>query len=406
MRDPIIELEKFYTNPAEPEESVRSEVHFDLAGDTDLVSTAEIGVDKIKLSTADVFKNYDPEKAGYTLHLSIQKIRDILPSGAPISPVEMKAKLNVSYGVGYSKTLEGTHTLYLDRTPPSLEIVSPGKGDFIAIGENTDVIIKSFDKYGVESVEVKRNGGDWEILPDPTRYSFIATAEDIQNGVTISARATDPNHNQSPVQSITLYPYDAEAGAPKVEIISPANGSNFHEGELVRFEVLLRNVVDADLFLDIGGVESQVSAVHISRGAKDPERQFVTVKLPSVSENIVVLARLQKANLKAFKFLNVAKDEGIDEVVALQLYPENKALTGSALWVNTQVPADMIDFSADSKVVVKDPVESANTQQAPLGGKFVSRLSAQGDFASVETQLKDRSGHEKKTLHTLAKIPF
>ena len=73
LRDPIIELEKFYTNPAEPEESVRSEVHFDLAGDTDLVSTAEIGVDKIKLSTADVFKNYDPEKAGYTLHLSIQK---------------------------------------------------------------------------------------------------------------------------------------------------------------------------------------------------------------------------------------------------------------------------------------------------------------------------------------------
>src|SRR5690606_11603508 len=187
------------------------------------------------------------------------------------------------------------------------------------------------------------------------RYSFEASVNDLENGITIAARATDPNGNVSPTQAVTLYPYDAEAGAPTVEILSPANGASFQEGESVRFEVLLRNVVDAELFLDVGGVETGVASAQLSREIDGPERQFVTVDLPAVDENVVILARLQKANLKAYKFLNVVNDEGIDEEVDTQLLPANKILTGSALWVTTKVPDTMADFSPDSQVLVRDP---------------------------------------------------
>ena len=45
----------------------------------------------------------------------------------------------------------------------------------------------------------------------PSRYSFIATVDDLDSGVTINARATDPNSNVSSLASVSLFPYDAEA---------------------------------------------------------------------------------------------------------------------------------------------------------------------------------------------------
>src|SRR5690606_3622275 len=59
LRDPIIELGSFHTNPAEPEESVRSEVHFGLTGDIDMVDRTVISVDKIKQGTTDTTDKYN-----------------------------------------------------------------------------------------------------------------------------------------------------------------------------------------------------------------------------------------------------------------------------------------------------------------------------------------------------------
>src|SRR5690606_32864009 len=405
LRDPVIELERFHTNPAEPEESVRSEVHFDLLGDIDMVSTAEISIAQIQSGKPkDVTANYNSTLGSVFASFVNPKIRDLLPEGAAIAPVEMDARLRVGYGFGAVKVFDQAYTLYLDRTPPTLEIVSPGQGDFVAIGERTDVILKSFDKYGIERVEVQHNGGAWETLADPTRYSFVASEADLEHGITIAARATDPNNNVSPIQSVTLYPYDAEAGAPRVDILAPDNGTTFHEGEQVRFEVLLRNVVDAELFFDIGGVEAPASsAIRLTRASDGPERQFVTATLPAVDENIVVLARIQKANLKAYKFLNVVNDEGIEEEVSTVLLPATKILTGSELWVSTQVPSSMQDASPTSEVLVRDPAEQVTPIREALGGTLITAVSALGSQVEVETLLRDNSGHEKRRLHGLAK---
>src|SRR5690606_35437956 len=60
LRDPVIELESFHTNPAEPEESVRAEMHFTLSGDIDMVGQTVISVDKIKQGTIDASDKYNP----------------------------------------------------------------------------------------------------------------------------------------------------------------------------------------------------------------------------------------------------------------------------------------------------------------------------------------------------------
>jgi alpha-tubulin suppressor-like RCC1 family protein len=405
LRDPIIELESFTTDPLEPEESVRSAVKFDLTGDVDMVTKTLISVDKIKASTTDVTSSYNFNDGSVFASFINPKIRDILTNNEPIQPVQMKAMLSVDYGYDFNKVFEQSYLLYLDRTPPTLEIVSPKNGDFIALGEKTDVLLKSFDKYGIESVQVSRDGGPWETLATPNLYSFEATNAEMA-GITIAARAIDPNQNISNVQTIKVYPYDAEAGAPKVDIIAPDNGSQFQEGETVRFEVLLRNVLDADLYLDIGGVEASTPSVHITRNMEDAERQFVNVELPPINENIVILARLQKANLKAYKFLNVANDEGIDENLDLTITPARKVLTGSALWVDAKVPQSMIDFSNDSRIFVKDPIDSVTEKEGRIGEQLVTRVTTQGSQLSVNTLLKDKSEHQKTDQTVLDKIPF
>src|SRR5690606_30092329 len=85
LRDPVIELENFYTDPAEPEESVRSSVHYDLGGDIDMVSQAVISVEQIKSGTADVTSNYNKQTGNVFASFINPKIRDILPAESAIA---------------------------------------------------------------------------------------------------------------------------------------------------------------------------------------------------------------------------------------------------------------------------------------------------------------------------------
>ena len=172
----------------------------------------------------------------------------------------------------------------------------------------------------------------------------------------------------------------------------------------------MRNVLAADLYLDIGGVEATTPVLHLTRGSKDPERQFVTVNLPAIEENVVVLARIQKSTLtpllRGYKFLNVVDDEGIAEALETRLLPAERVLTGSAFQVDTRVPEAMVDFSPQSSVSLKDPEDAAAVVTAPVGQRLVTNVSASGNALSVQTLLKDKSGHEKAANHSVAKIPF
>ena len=199
LRDPVVELESFTTNPVEPEESTRVSLFYDLQGDIDLVTSAEMSVAQIQNGQpTDVYGNYNQSAGTVSGSFLNPKVRDILQDGAPVQPVEMNGRLLINYGIGFDALIEQPYTLFLDKTPPTLSIVSPENGDFIAIGDRTDVLIKAFDKYGIETVEVSKNNGEYEVLENPTRYSFTATIDDFATGITINARATDPNGNVSP----------------------------------------------------------------------------------------------------------------------------------------------------------------------------------------------------------------
>ncbi|MFZ5601074.1 MAG: Ig-like domain-containing protein, partial [Pseudomonadota bacterium] len=416
LREPVLTLESFTTTPALPEEATRVNVKFDLAGDIDMVDLdkplrqAQIKVDRVSNNTsfydgAPMLVPYDIGDGSASASFLNPKIRDLLPAGADVEPVQMTARMQVSLGYGGTKIFDRPYTLYLDRTPPEISIVSPEDGDFVALGEKTEVLIKSFDKYGIEQVEVSLNDGAFAPLPDPTKFQFVPTAADLQNGVKVAVRATDPNHNVSPVAQIQVYPYDAEAGAPKVAILSPTNGSTFHEGEPVQFEVQLRNVLDAQLFLDVGGVEA-ATGMTVTRGINDPERVLVTANMPAVNEDIVVLARVQKANLKGFAFLNAINDDGVTQDPQISLTPENRILTGSQLLIESRIPAGMDDFSADSTIAVRDPSEAAADTFAMTEGAVTTDINAQGAQVDVIATLRDRSGNQKTAQSVLTKQAY
>src|SRR5690606_27544132 len=110
--------------------------------------------------------------------------------------------------------------------------------------------------------------------------------------------------------------------------------------------------------------------------------------------------------LRGFKFLNVVNDEGIAETLETRLLPAERVLTGSAFQVDTQVPATMVDFSPLSSVSIKDPEDAATAVTGAIGQRLVANVSAAGDALSVQTVLKDKSGHEQTATHRVAKIPF
>ena len=81
-------------------------------------------------------------------------IRRLLDAGAvPLGKANMH---EFAFGFTGLKTVDDAYTLVLDATAPTLAIVSPGDGDRIVLGEPADVIIQSFDRYGIERVEVQQ----------------------------------------------------------------------------------------------------------------------------------------------------------------------------------------------------------------------------------------------------------
>lgn len=413
LRDPEVNLLAFNTNPLEPEEAVRATLNFDLGGDVDLINSAEINVSQINRGQPqNVLGNLSVDGASANVFGNFinPRIIDILPQGAPITPVEINAALRVTFGENgvFSRVFNTTYTLFLDRTPPTISIVSPENGDFIPLGERTDVLIQSFDRYGIETVEVARGSGNFQLLSNPNLFPLQlddVTPDEFSNGITLTARATDPNANQN-TAAVTVFPFNPEDGAPLLEILSPADGATFQEGEQVTFEVRLRNVSSADLFLDVGGVEADTPVANISRGPDGDERQFITAAIPPVEEDIVVLARLQQGNLRGFAFLNVINDSGIDVQLQVELSPQTRILTGTQWLVRGQIPAQLDDFSDNSEIILSDPVDSPSPLSIAMDAEARLPITNIGNQVSSQAILRDRSGNENRQTIVIDKVPY
>ncbi|HIL22232.1 MAG TPA: hypothetical protein EYG20_03050, partial [Alcanivorax sp.] len=330
--------------------------------------------------------------------------------------ISVPVYLDATFGFSGERRMQSEYTLYRDRTPPTLSIVSPQDGDFIAFDERADVLIQSFDRYGIESVQVSRSGGNceqggvWTTLEDPRRYSFTISADDFEEDqeplVPISVRATDPNGNCSSEQ-VTLRAYDPSEGAPEVVILSPRNGEVFYENEEVTFEVALRQVTSAQLCMDVGGEEAEPdSCVSISRTPDQDERRFVKLRLPSTGEDIVVIARIQSGSLRGYAFLNVRADQGMPETPYLDTVPATQVFTGTGVQVRSGMPEGMTDFSDDSYVQYTYSAGSAGLILPMAELDRWLPVSRDGDSVVIEAVLNDRAGNEASLAKDLGKLPF
>src|SRR5690606_34306979 len=91
--DPMINLESFRTNPDEPEESVRSEAHFDLIGDVDMVTAAVITVEQMKSGRMDATSKYNDDTGEVYASYINPKLQDIPGVAAGALSAQMNVNL-------------------------------------------------------------------------------------------------------------------------------------------------------------------------------------------------------------------------------------------------------------------------------------------------------------------------
>ena len=123
-----------------------------------------------------------PNTATVSLSYLNPKLADI----APLTTVPVS--LHLQFGFTGTRHTDDSYPLLLDATPPGISIVSPANGDRVVLSEPTDVLLQSFDRYGVERVEVQINGGGYQEAIPPTRFRFTPLDE---TPVLIEARAVD-----------------------------------------------------------------------------------------------------------------------------------------------------------------------------------------------------------------------
>ncbi|MCJ8270789.1 MAG: Ig-like domain-containing protein, partial [Psychrosphaera sp.] len=402
--NPNINVSAVYTTPIKVEELSRADIHFELSGDADLVTSVEVMVQG-RAYGADFALTQDnlSDSLGHVIHSYLNpKLSDIAPSD------RISVSLKVNYGFSGIKVVDDSYQLFLDATPPTVTIVSPQNGDRIALDDNTDVLIQSFDRFGVSKVEISENGGPFIELLVSNRHKIRAETTE---PFTIQARAVDPNGNVGLSPINTVQPFDASLGEPKLVFINPQNGVTFNEGQTVSFEILMQNLTSATLYLEVGGASDDPrnpEPLLITRTEEQPKRFFVTTDIPLTGENVVVLARMAVDEFNPKVFMNVLKDEGIDHEPSVELSPENRVLGGTGVWLAGQKPHDMSDYADDSNIVIVDGMNTDNesTQTLPMDVNQLVPVNSLGDKVSVDAVLRDLSKHQKNKLTELTKLAY
>ncbi|MCG8592504.1 MAG: Ig-like domain-containing protein, partial [Proteobacteria bacterium] len=407
-----IAIAPLVTDPGQVEEITRATLRYDLSGDVDLIENAVMTVNGVPfgLSALNVTAVSETE-ATYSLFYLNPRLVDLAapPDADGNKPVAVR--FEVDFRFDQDRGRDDTYTLFRDITPPVARIVSPRDGDQVPGGRVTDVFIRSFDTYGIEKVAVSIDGGAFTELENPNRFQFtppVPTPEDPFPTIQIDAKATDSNGNEGDALPVTVVTFDPALGEPGLELLAPADGTTFRAGEDISIEAVLKNLPSAQFTFDIGGVEDDSDPILLTRGAGDPERFAFAATVPDVTEDVVVVLRLQFGELVARRYINVLFDDGIEQAPDVTLLPASQVLGGTELLVSGRVPEGMPDFSDDSEIRVLDPdtAESGTAAVIAMQGESVVPLGNSGAGVGVESVLRDRSRHEVLATQTLAKRPY
>lgn len=394
--EPQVNVSEPILTPTKAEELSASSIQFKVFGDFDLVNS----------TTMMLHNKWYRTTYHQMLDHGLVTLNFVNPSLAQIAPeqnvgVVLKAELNYAG----SRTFNSSYRLYKDATPPTVSIVTPKMNDKFPIGEVADVVIQSFDKYGVEKVEVSINEGPFETVETANLYQFTPETE---SQVTIQARANDPNGNIGYSEVVSVRAFDPTKGEPELRIISPNNGEYVREGQQVELTLLMRHIEKATLAILVGAEKTDPrnpEPIEIVKPHVDVERFNVTIKMPYTSEDLVVLLALEGEDYVARSFVNVVKDDSLEENIAVKVWPNDNVLSGLAMHIQGQRPQSMVDYSDESTVVVTDSNNSTETLAMDTTSALWQTGIESGQV-KVSSTLKDVSGNEKKEEFTIQKHDY
>ncbi|MCI2285233.1 hypothetical protein L3081_19955 [Colwellia sp. MSW7] len=69
-------------------------------------------------------------------------------------------------------------------------------------------------------------------------------------------------------------------------------------------------------------------------------------------------------------------------------------------------PVDMLDFDESSRIRIFDPIDALSSNDVPVGQYVMTEINASGSEVLVESILRDKSGNENITNHTVSKQQY
>ncbi|KPA15702.1 IPT/TIG domain-containing protein, partial [Candidatus Magnetomorum sp. HK-1] len=299
-------ISSLYTAPHPSEE--RSNVHicFDLTGDIDLIFQAELQIAEQPYALAQVTQQ-DSQQIFVCNHW-INPAYDVFPNN------EIPVRLKLTIGQSDHKFIDDSYFIQKDSTPPIVYIVSPPDGAGIPVGQPTIIVVQAFDTCELNDIRIRVNHENWILLENTHLFTYTPTNTD---SLTIEASATDTNGNTSVISddtTITLFPFTGLENTPVLNILSPENGTVYHEKENILLALEMKHLTQAVLYMDIGGSKEHADnpqALTVVRSVDDFEQIAVNIQLPAVEQDMMVILRVESHKNSDRCFLSVTNDPGV-----------------------------------------------------------------------------------------------
>ncbi|HMI92471.1 MAG TPA: Ig-like domain-containing protein, partial [Polyangiales bacterium] len=405
IADPQVTVGPLATSPAQVEEASNPTLTVRVTGpDVDLISSADLLLLGQAYTVTPIAIDSVTRELRLQYHTPTVAELQRMTGGTSIAVL-----IRLHYGTDGTLDAERSFTLIQDVTAPEVAIVSPVAGSGVPSGQPTDILIRSFDRFGIDRVEVSVNGGTAQRLGDPARFTLTPSGT---APVTVQAVAYDV-HGNSASASAQFRVYDPLVGPARVAVLAPGNGAIVRERETIRVELLLDNVTSARLHVDIGGVETDPrnpAPLTVTRAESDPERFAVELTLPSTDEDVALVLRLQETGgtLPAVgrSYLQLKNDDSVAETPLLVLTPAVAVLGGSELWADAPVPAGMTDFASSSQLAVQDPSGAAATVFSVGSGPHPLAISNAGASVTAQVTLRDLAANQNSVQQVVPKLPY
>ncbi|ASP40171.1 hypothetical protein CHH28_16465 [Bacterioplanes sanyensis] len=420
LKDPEIFLGAFTTEPENVEEVADSTLSFTLTGDAELIdlNAVEVSVhDRGSWRPIVTTASLEGTKVTARAEYFQPKLADTVLDYAGESSVQIPVRLLVPFGLDGQKTFSTEYTLNKDITPPVVRIVSPQHGGFVPWDTRLDVLLQSFDRFGIEQVEVSVNGGSFNAIEPVNRFTLDLDRSQYPSDITLAVRASDPNGNTSGEPSvadqtlITLTPYEAELGEPAIRLVSPQNGDRIAERETLLALVEMVNLEQGTLHLHMGGEANHPdnpAPVTLNSADKSLLRELVELEVPSVDDDTVAVIRLMaKGQVRFETMINVINDDDIASQAVIHSVPEQRMLAGTELRAMAKAEPEIDDQHESSMLKVSGAVGG---EQHVAMDEWLQlhdvHLAQPGVALVLDATLQDLSRNQDTTSKTIDVVPF